>query len=179
MFAALDLDTDRPTAGVCICININNLYCYVLSAGRLCEHIETEESAAVAEDCNSELQEYLDTLNVTCEGNETSAAILTWTPDENTPDIVYYQVGIQPSVLMCQYRVCKWIKACIPETSTAVGGSSVSGMGNFTRRKAFIHLHTLLAHHVNLFNKILDLFDNCYCRDSWICKDSPCSYVLH
>ena len=87
------MDTDRPTAGVCIhVLNINNLYCYVLSAGRLCEHSETEESAAVAEDCNSELQEYLDTLNVTCQGNETSAAILTWTPDENTPDIVYYQV---------------------------------------------------------------------------------------
>ena len=44
--------------------------------------------------CDSNLQDYLDTLNVSCQGNESEAAILTWTPDENTPDVVYYQVRI-------------------------------------------------------------------------------------
>ena len=60
-------------------------------AGRYCAHEETDESASVAENCDSTLQEYLDTLNVTCQ-DEGEAAILKWTPDENTPDVVYYQV---------------------------------------------------------------------------------------
>ena len=64
-----------------------------LLAGRHCEHVETDASASVAEDCNSNLQEYLDTLSVSCQGDESEAAILTWTPDDDTPDIVYYQVN--------------------------------------------------------------------------------------
>ena len=63
------------------------------SAGRFCSHVETALSASVAMECNSTLQEYLNTLNVRCEGDESEAAILTWTPDENTPDVVYYQVS--------------------------------------------------------------------------------------
>ena len=47
-------------------------------------------------DCSSNLQDYLDTLSVSCQGNESEAAILTWTPDEDTPDVVYYQVRIDP-----------------------------------------------------------------------------------
>ena len=54
--------------------------------------METAQSASVAVDCDSTLQQYLDTLNVSCQGDESEAAILTWTPDENTPDVVYYQV---------------------------------------------------------------------------------------
>ena len=70
------------------------VYCmHTLLAGRHCEHIETDRSAAVAENCNSNLQEYLDTLTVSCQGDENEVAILTWTPDEDTPDVVYYQVG--------------------------------------------------------------------------------------
>ena len=56
--------------------------------------METERSGAVATNCNSRLEDYLDTLSVSCEGDESEAAILTWTPDENTPDVVYYQVNI-------------------------------------------------------------------------------------
>ena len=62
------------------------------SAGRYCSHEETAGSESVALDCDSTLQDYLDTLSVSCEGDESDAAILTWTPDENTPDVVYYQV---------------------------------------------------------------------------------------
>ena len=67
----------------CICYN---------AAGRHCAHEETAQSESVAMDCNSNLQDYLDTLTVSCQGDESEAAILTWTPDENTPDVVYYQV---------------------------------------------------------------------------------------
>ena len=42
--------------------------------------------------CDSNLQDYLDTLRVSCQGDESEAAILTWTPDDDTPDVVYYQV---------------------------------------------------------------------------------------
>ena len=92
-----------PTNLLLVCmhmLNTNNSYPCVPSAGRLCEHIETDDSAAVAEDCDSELQEYLDTLDVTCQSNESEAAILTWTPDENTPDVVYYQVSSPVHVSM-------------------------------------------------------------------------------
>ena len=65
---------------------------YIRVAGRHCAHKETSGSASVAEDCDSTLQDYLDTLSVSCQGDESEAAILTWTPDENTPDVVYYQV---------------------------------------------------------------------------------------
>ena len=75
-------------------LNANDPYSYISpAAGRLCEHIETDQSASVAADCNSELQEYLDTLDVMCLSDGSEAAILTWTPDENTPDVVYYQVS--------------------------------------------------------------------------------------
>ena len=65
---------------------------FSITAGRYCEHIETDESGAVATNCSSSLEDYLNTLTVSCEGDESEAAILTWTPDDNTPDLVYYQV---------------------------------------------------------------------------------------
>ena len=96
MFAGYDLDTNQPTAGMYVYAHVNNPYSclLMLPAGRLCEHVETDSSAAVAEDCDSELQQYLDTLDVTCQGDESDAAILQWTPDDNTPNLVYYQVRI-------------------------------------------------------------------------------------
>jgi len=57
--------------------------------------VETDRSGDVATDCNSSLEDYLDTLDVTCEGEESEAAILEWTPDDDTPDVVYYQVNMQ------------------------------------------------------------------------------------
>ena len=65
---------------------------YYILAGRHCQHVETSSSASVATSCSSSLEDYLNTLNVSCEGDEGEAAILTWTPDDNTPDLVYYQV---------------------------------------------------------------------------------------
>ena len=96
----------------CICMYAQCLYYNPYSraiplAGRLCEHVETDQSASVAENCNSKLQEYLDTLDVRCEGNNNDAAILTWTPNDDTPDVVYYQV-VGHTILyhmMIYYRV--------------------------------------------------------------------------
>ena len=61
-------------------------------AGRHCQHVETSSSGNVATSCSNSLEDYLNTLTVSCEGDESEAAILTWTPDDNTPDLVYYQV---------------------------------------------------------------------------------------
>ena len=56
--------------------------------------METAASEGVATNCDSTLEDYQNTLEVTCEGDESEAAILTWTPDENTPDVVFYQVNV-------------------------------------------------------------------------------------
>ena len=53
--------------------------------------------------CSSNLQDYLDTLSVSCQGDESEAAILTWTPNEDTPDVVYYQVSTDPGNRNVQY----------------------------------------------------------------------------
>ena len=58
--------------------------------------METSSSGDVADTCSSSLEDYLNTLAVSCEGDESEVGILTWTPDENTPDVVYYQVGPIP-----------------------------------------------------------------------------------
>ena len=63
-------------------------------AGRHCQHLETSSSGDVATNCSSRLDDYLNTLTVSCQGDESEAAILTWTPDDNTPDLVYYQVKL-------------------------------------------------------------------------------------
>ena len=76
---------------------------YTLSAGRHCQHVETSSSGGVATSCSSNLEDYLNTLNVSCEGDESEAAILTWTPDDNTPDLVYYQVKLVKPV-SCIHR---------------------------------------------------------------------------
>ena len=67
--------------------------CYP-SVGPLCEHQSTQSSGSVSENCQMTFQDYFATLNLTCAGTRISdAGILVWTPDENTPDIVYYQVS--------------------------------------------------------------------------------------
>ena len=65
--------------------------CLDNAADRYCAHEESAQSGAVAINCSSNLQDYLDTLSVSCQGDESEAAILTWTLDEDTPDVVYYQ----------------------------------------------------------------------------------------
>ena len=78
--------------------------CLILMlAGRYCAHEETAQSGAVAMNCSSNLQDYLDTLSVSCQGEESEVAILTWTPDEDTPEVIYYQVSHILIAGMCYY----------------------------------------------------------------------------
>ena len=71
---------------------------YIIAAGRHCQYVETASSANVATECSSTLQDYQNSLRVSCQGSASEAANLTWTPNENTPDTVYYQVNFSPGI---------------------------------------------------------------------------------
>ena len=91
MFAGFD-ETDNVTAGMIALITeasipFNQLF--PRTAGRLCACREGAEAARVRESCGSR-QEYEESQECSCEEGE--PAFLLWIPDENTPDIVYYQV---------------------------------------------------------------------------------------
>ena len=61
--------------------------------GRLCQLTETTASQNTRDNC-SDLQTYIDTLETPASCNSGEPGKLVWTPDENTPDLVYYQVYI-------------------------------------------------------------------------------------
>ncbi len=93
MFAGFNQD-DNVTAGMIALITevralISFKQLFSRTAGRLCACREGAEAARVRESCGSR-QEYEESQECSCE--EGGAAFLAWIPDENTPDIVYYQV---------------------------------------------------------------------------------------
>ena len=53
--------------------------------------METEASETTRQTCG-DLQMYIDTLETPASCNSGEPGKLVWTPDENTPDLVYYQV---------------------------------------------------------------------------------------
>ena len=65
--------------------------------GRLCEFSETAESADVRERCGP-LTRYMELLSNRCVGG--SPGTLLWTPDETTPDVVYYQVMLLYTIII-------------------------------------------------------------------------------
>ena len=91
VYAGFDVGTNTPLAGKGSHDHITS-YTHYMLAGRHCQHVESSSSGDVATSCSNSLEDYLNTLTVSCEGDESEAAILTWTPDDNTPDLVYYQV---------------------------------------------------------------------------------------
>lgn len=64
--------------------------------GRLCEWVE---DPALQADSFSSFGAYQRTLKLHCEEGEPS--ILQWTPDQDTPDTVYYQVKRTTICLIC------------------------------------------------------------------------------
>ena len=64
------------------------LYVAYFTVGRFCEYRNT------AGDRSGEFtsfDKYVDTLTLECDAGESGT--FTWTPDESTPDTVYYQVN--------------------------------------------------------------------------------------
>ena len=60
--------------------------------GRLCELVETPSALASRTSCQ-DLDDYLSKLEEGSGCSQGQAGTLSWTPDENTPDPVYYQVS--------------------------------------------------------------------------------------
>ena len=74
--------------------------CYSSLVGRLCEYTESQEASNIRDTCGS-IESYLGVVTsgepICEEGNsstfeEGNSTTFTWTPDEDTPDVVYYQV---------------------------------------------------------------------------------------
>ena len=59
------------------------------SVGPLCELMETAKSGIIRQTCDT-YDNYIGSLNLMCVSG--TPGTLVWTPDENTPDLVYYQV---------------------------------------------------------------------------------------
>ena len=65
--------------------------CCTPAVGRLCELTETAASERSRQSC-SEIRPYVATLLLNASCNSRQPGTLVWTPDESTPDVVYYQV---------------------------------------------------------------------------------------
>ena len=59
--------------------------------GDLCQYQETVASESTRESCSS-LQDYINTFSIPDTCNTGQPGVLIWTPNEATPDLVYYQV---------------------------------------------------------------------------------------
>ena len=64
---------------------------YQSSVGPLCEKSETGASESIRQRCES-YDDYINSLTSACQTGEPGKLI--WTPDDSTPDLVYYQVSI-------------------------------------------------------------------------------------
>lgn len=71
-------------------MSITNILLYIIYAvGPLCEYTENSAAETLRQTCAS-FESYFSGLNFTCHSGP--AGRLIWTPDESTPNLVYYQV---------------------------------------------------------------------------------------
>ena len=61
------------------------------TVGPLCEFSDTSQSEGIRQSCGP-YDDYISNLSYMCQ--EGDPGELIWTPDDNTPDLVYYQVYI-------------------------------------------------------------------------------------
>ena len=81
-------------------------WCVCVAVGPLCEYRSNVEAEDIADNCTSLLCHYEAALtppNCTTSDGTNS---FTWTPDESTPDVVYYQV----CVCVC---TCACMRGCV------------------------------------------------------------------
>ena len=77
--------------------------------GRYCEYTENPLAENLRTSCGA-FEDYFKALNVSCSAGESGVVI--WTPDETTPDTVYYQVCVCVCVCVCMC-VCVCVCVCI------------------------------------------------------------------
>lgn len=65
--------------------------------------METEESISAYSSCES-VTDYQESLETNCDDGD--SGVITWTPDDDTPDVVYYQVHTASyAILTCTVHV--------------------------------------------------------------------------
>ena len=80
---------------VCVCpshydyVSLSIIIIY--SVGKQCQLLETTSSTYLRESC-SDLDMYINSLEYSESCSTGTPGILIWTPDNDTPDLVYYQV---------------------------------------------------------------------------------------
>ena len=70
---------------------VYSLNCPTPTVGRLCELVEGSGAVTSRTSCQP-LNHYLGLLEENSNCSQGEPGVVTWTPDQNTPDIVYYQV---------------------------------------------------------------------------------------
>ena len=83
--------------------------------GPLCSINETAESTTILSNCTETLTDYQNALansDQSCGSNLRN--ILVWRPDENTPNLVHYQVCVYVCVCVCAcVCVCVYVRVCV------------------------------------------------------------------
>ena len=67
--------------------------CFLTADGPYCEWEVKRDSFGVSPDEFDSFPAYREHLTRVCDNANLSPGILLWTPDEYTPDVVYYQVN--------------------------------------------------------------------------------------
>ena len=109
---------------------------YIPAVGPLCQFMSTTAASDLLSDCSSTLADYEAALTApdpAC-GADSTTNIVTWTPNNTTPDLVYYQVCVYISLLFTCTYVCiimcmithpslSYLLYSVPLTSTSAGKS--------------------------------------------------------
>ena len=97
-------------------------WCVCVAVGPLCEYRSNVVAEDIADNCNSLLCHYEAALTPPdCTASDGTNSF-TWTPDESTPDVVYYQVCVCVCVCTC---VCTRECACMHVNYTYICHASV------------------------------------------------------
>ncbi len=71
----------------------------MIAVGDLCQLKETLASESTRESCSS-LQDYIATFSIPDTCNTGEPGVLIWSPNDTTPDLVYYQVHTNVHVVL-------------------------------------------------------------------------------
>ena len=100
------LDSTNRTARWEVSVSTSYLYlvhpltlCVCQTVGPYCEYKESGASISARENCRS-FDQYLDSLLEQPCRSDDPPGVFTWTPDDSTPDTVYYQVMVTMTTFM-------------------------------------------------------------------------------
>ena len=108
----------------------------VLAVGRLCQLDESPEATETLSNCGTR-EQYQQQLTLSCRPGE--PGMITWTPDDNTPNTVYYEVRPQLGSFLSSFPVCKNKERSCPfyHMTNVFLIDSGRGRGVFNRKNTF------------------------------------------